>query len=51
MKKKAYMKPALRVVVLQHRTMLLAGSILSTSSNLELEDVLILDGGSDSPAR
>ena len=38
MKRKDYMKPTMRVVMLQHRHQILAGSIQSTSTNLSSED-------------
>lgn len=45
MKKKAYMKPEQRVVLLQHRTMLLSGSVRSVSTNMTDEDDDFLWGG------
>lgn len=46
MKKKAYMKPTMRVVLLQHRTMLLSGSpVRSVSTNMTDEDDDFLWGG------
>ena len=44
--KKEYMKPEQRVVELQHRTMLLSGSLNSVGSNLDTEDEI---GISDEP--
>lgn len=42
--KKEYMKPTVRVVELQHKNCLLAGSPTgSTSSNLDPEDVITID--------
>ena len=40
--KKEYMKPAMKVVLLQHRTMLLAGS-LSSVSTTGLDDDFVYD--------
>ena len=38
MKKKEYIKPEQRVVLLQHRTMLLSGSVRGVSTNMTDED-------------
>ena len=46
MKRKDYMKPTMRVVMLQHRHQILAGSIQSTSTNLSSEDDIVI---SDTP--
>ena len=55
MKKKEYMKPEQRVVLLQHRTMLLSGSVRSLSTNIDDDDNDIDDfnwgGGGNGPAR
>ena len=45
MKKKEYMKPEQRVVLLQHRTMLLSGSVRGVSTNMTDEDDDFLWGG------
>lgn len=46
MKKKQYMKPEQRVVLLHHRTMLLSGSpVRSVSTNMTDEDDDFLWGG------
>ena len=47
MKRKDYMKPTMRVVMLQHRHQILAGSIQSTSTNLSEEDAIDI---SDTPS-
>ena len=46
--KKEYMKPTMNVVQLQHRTMILAGSITTTSTNLTGTDAIDID--EDTPA-
>lgn len=51
MKKKEYVKPEQRVVLLQHRTMLLAGSVTGVDSNLDDEDEFIFGGGGNGPGR
>jgi len=51
--KKKYMKPEQRVVVLQHRTMLLSGnSVRSVSTNMDNEeDGFLWGGGGNQNAR
>ena len=45
MKRKDYQKPTMRVVKLQHRTYMLTGSPLtSTSTNLDEEDDIDISG-------
>ncbi len=44
MKKKEYMKPAMRVVLLQHHQQLLAGSLKSVqSTGLPSEDAVLIN--------
>ena len=45
MNKKHYQKPEQRVVLLQHRTMLLSGSVRGVSTNMTDEDDDFLWGG------
>ena len=45
--KREYMKPTMKVVELQHQHQLLAGSLTSTSTNLDKEDDFEID---DNPA-
>ena len=52
MKKKQYMKPEQRVVLLQHRTMLLSGSpVRSVSTNMDDDDDFLWGGGGTQDAR
>ena len=54
MKKKQYMKPEQRVVLLQHRTMLLSGSVRGLSTNIDDDEDNVDDfiwGGGNGPAR
>lgn len=51
MKKKEYMKPEQRVVLLQHRTMLLSGSVRGVSTNMTDEDDFLWGGGGTQDAR
>ena len=48
--KREYIKPTVRVVVLQHKCQILAGSVQSLNTNLGSDD-LILGGASDEVAR
>ena len=41
--KREYMKPTIQVVHLQHQHQLLAGSLTSTSTNLDKEDDFKID--------
>ena len=41
--KKTYLKPTMQVVHLQHQHQLLAGSLTSTSTNLDEEDDFKID--------
>ena len=41
--KKTYLKPTMQVVHLQHQHQLLAGSLTSTSTNLDQEEELEID--------
>ena len=41
--KKTYLKPTMQVVHLQHQHQLLAGSLTSTSTNLDKEDDFKID--------
>lgn len=41
--KKTYLKPTIQVVHLQHQHQLLAGSLISTSTNLDKEDNFEID--------
>ncbi len=46
--KKEYMKPAMKVIELQHKSQILAGSVTSlTTSGLDDEDKLILPDGEE----
>lgn len=53
--KKEYIKPEQRVVLLQHRTMLLAGSVRALSTNIDDDDDQVDDfiwgGGGTENAR
>ena len=54
MKKQDYQKPEMRVVLLQHQTHLLAGSLTgvqSTGTVWDDEDNFIFGGGSDGSGR
>ena len=46
--KREYMKPTMKVVELQHQHQLLAGSLTSTSTNLDEGETLTIDD--DTPA-
>ena len=52
MKKKEYIKPTQRVVMLQHHTQLLQSSVRSLSTNMDDDDDdFIWGGGGNRPAR
>ncbi|MBQ8064565.1 MAG: hypothetical protein IJ200_02790 [Prevotella sp.] len=54
MKKNNYQKPTMNVVLLQHQSHLLAGSVQTLSTNLDDEDGVsdfIFGGGSTGPGR
>ena len=42
--KKEYQKPTMKVVLLQHRTMILAGSLTGASTNMTDDDDIDISG-------